>query len=131
MRSDQIHCQAWKSQSLYSNIVLNSAPISEKSISLSNLHTMLQIQIKNKAYYLKKTKLLSIKKPNRFRSSWIIVYSHRAYRGQRSSINYAYPLLASVLKKCLHLPETINFAQILLLKIFRGTRPLFSTLAKL
>ena len=51
-----MHRQAWK----HSNFVHNSTAISQKSISMSDLDSILQIQMKNKAYYLK-TKLLSIK----------------------------------------------------------------------
>lgn len=54
--------RAWKHKLCTSiiNIVLNSNPISQKAISMSNLDSILQTEIENKPYYLK-IKLLSIK----------------------------------------------------------------------
>ena len=40
-------------QTLYSNIVINSRPILQKSISMSTLSTTVQVLTKNKPYYLK------------------------------------------------------------------------------
>ena len=41
------------STTLYSNIVLNSPPILQKSISMGTLSTSVQVLTKNKPYYLK------------------------------------------------------------------------------
>ena len=41
------------STTLYSNIVINSRPILQKSISISTLSTSVQALTKNKPYYLK------------------------------------------------------------------------------
>ena len=40
-------------QTLYSNTVINSRPILQKSISISTLSTSVQVLTKNKPYYLK------------------------------------------------------------------------------
>ena len=53
LKSDHSFLQAWKAQTLYSNIVLNSGPILQKSIFMSTLSTSVQVLIKNKPHYLK------------------------------------------------------------------------------
>ena len=53
LKSDHSFLQAWIAQTLYSNIVLNSRPILQKSISMSTLSTSVQVLTKNKPYYLK------------------------------------------------------------------------------
>ena len=64
------HNQALKGKwTLYINIVLNSSPISLKSISMSNLSILLQILIKNIDYYLK-TKLRAMKITSSCKKIW-------------------------------------------------------------
>ena len=53
LKSDHSFFQAWKAQTLCSNIVLNSGPILQKSISTSTLSILVEVLIKNKPYYLK------------------------------------------------------------------------------
>ena len=48
-----IHSCKHGKQTLYSNTVINSRPILQKSISMSTLSTSVQVITKNKTYYLK------------------------------------------------------------------------------
>ena len=53
LRSDHSFLQTWIAQTLYSNIVINSRPILQKSISMNTLSTSVQVLTENKPYYLK------------------------------------------------------------------------------